>query len=138
MHKHSSVFLTLTLFFWVSTGITAEVIEFSGEYVLRTDEISQDILGNQVCFLPTPETADRAPRNKNDKRLVWFCFSNNESAMNVLSISGVSQGGGCGFRGTAEVRVSKYVVYRGEGDGNDRAELVSAKAISIPSVIPCE
>jgi hypothetical protein len=139
MHKRPFVSLALALMLLcISTVSTAEVIQFSGHFELRTDEISRDILGNQICFYPTPETARRAPRDKNDKRLVWFCFSNTETAMNVLGIAGTKQNDGCGFKGAAEVSVSKYVVLRGEGDDNDRAELVNAKEISTPAVIPCE
>jgi hypothetical protein len=138
MHKHSSVLLALALFSWVSTGITGEVIEFSGKFVLRTDELSRDIIGNQVCFYPTAETAHRAPRDKNDMRTVWFCFSNTETAMNIFSIPSIRQNSRCGFEGTADVSVSQYVVYRDESSGNDRAKLVGAKAISTSTNIPCE
>jgi hypothetical protein len=132
--------LTLTaMLILASLGTQSLAAEntFSGRYEYRTDEESLDVIGRQVCFIPSEPSAQKVPRSAGDKRLRWFCFSNTEAAAQMLGFRLAAPAKGCGIRGEATVTVSDYVPYTKEGDGNDIATLRAVLKSSTPISLPC-
>lgn len=133
--------LPLLLALLPCTAPTAETgkqtLRLEGRYDYRTDEESRDVLGRQVCFLPSAASARLLPRTPSDRRLAWFCFSDSEEAARAFSFPLAAQAGTCGVTGTALIDVAGYQVYQGEGDGNDVATLVQVLSKSSPAALPC-
>ncbi|WP_148042270.1 hypothetical protein [Pseudomethylobacillus aquaticus] len=123
----------------VSTQVAAEeTITLSGRFEYRTDPISLDIIGRQVCFFPTEHSAHLVPRPRGDNRLPWFCFSNSAAAAKMLGFRLTVSTDACGVSGSATLTVSHYVAYPEEGDGNDVATLNFVQKKTKPEPIPCE
>lgn len=112
-------------------------IVFDGRYEYRTDEISLQMLGNQVCFFPTAPSSLSVPRPPGDDRSPWFCFENSERAGIMLGFALNKPSKKCGIRGKAKVRVIGYKRYAGEGDDNDVATLMAVLRKSEPEDLPC-
>lgn len=115
----------------------SQTLRLEGRFEFRTDEESKDVLGDQVCFFPDHLTARLVPREKSDRRLVWFCFANTADAKRMLNISSSLPSKNCGYAGNATVAVTGYKVYRGEGDGNDVAVLENVMSLSKSESIKC-
>jgi hypothetical protein len=114
-----------------------EQIRFEGRYEYRTDKESQEILGKQVCFFPTSPTSALVPRPTGDHRLPWFCFSNSVYAANMFGFELSMDSNTCGIQGNADISVTGYKRYTGEGDDNDIATLKAVLRKSQPEVLLC-
>jgi hypothetical protein len=128
------VFLLLMV---ASQATGASDVRLDGKYEYRTDPQSRELLGDSVCFFPSSASASRVPRERGDRRDVWFCFSNRSAAQRQLHIPGKPARGSCGYHGTAVIEVSGYKVYRGEGDGHDTATLRKVHKAQKPIALPC-
>lgn len=109
----------------------------SGRFEYRTDAESLEIIGDVVCFYPSPSSSWVLPRPKSDKRLSWFCFTNIISSKKLLGIRVPPGKAACGVTGKASIQISNYAPYLGEGDGVDTARLVSVGNSSSAEVLPC-
>lgn len=116
----------------------APTLTLSGTYSHRTDEMSLEILGDAVCFHPSPASAKLLPRTPSDKRSAWFCLTNGKQAKALLAIPVNGGKVGCGSTGAAMITVTNYVTYLGEGDGTDTALLQSVASRSGGKVLACE
>ncbi len=121
----------------LGTHAAAGETAFSGRYEYRTDQMSLDIIGKQVCFFPSEPSARLVPRPPGDKRLPWFCFSNSPAAAKMLGFRLTAPVNACGISGSATLTVSNYVVYTKEGDGNDIATLKVVQRKTKPEPLPC-
>jgi len=131
------VFASLILSVGFLNSVSAQELRLDGRFEYRTDEESRDVLGDQVCFFPDSLTARLLPREKSDRRLAWFCFSNAADAKRMLNVPSSKPARSCGYAGKAVVTVTDYKVYRGEGDGNDVALLKSVGSASKSETIKC-
>lgn len=77
----SFVFLSLS-----GECLAESSLEFTGRYEYRTDSESLELLGDFVCFYPSPESSKHLLRSKSDKRLAWFCFKNEQQSKKLLGI----------------------------------------------------
>jgi hypothetical protein len=139
--KKAKTVTRVTIFFLVlsicATSVLAQELRLEGRFEYRTDEESRDVLGEQVCFFPERSTAGFVPRDKSDRRLVWFCFSNTSDAKRMLQIPSLLPAKSCGYAGNAAITIADYRLYRGEGDGNDVALLKKAALVSKGVSIEC-
>lgn len=136
--KRSAICASLILSIGVAFAATAQELRLDGRFEYRIDQESQDVIGDQVCFFPSSATASLVPREKVDRRLVWFCFANTRDAKRMLQIPSSLPIHSCGYAGNAVVTVTNYKVYRGEGDDNDVALLKNAVSVSRGELIKCE
>lgn len=118
-----------------SVGVAAASIAMTGRYEWRTDDISRDLHGLEVCFVPDAASARRLPRPAADQRLAWFCFADGALARRLLRLP--AQAPGCGLSGAARVVVHSYRVYTGEGDDHDTAGLQSARLLGPAAPLDC-
>ena len=132
-----SVLTALLLLASFGAHAASEESTFFGRYEYRTDELSLDIIGKQVCFYPSGPSASLVPRPAGDRRLPWFCFSNSDAAAKILGFRLTGPTKGCGIRGSATLTVSDYFLYTKEGDGNDIATLKTVRRKSRPELLPC-
>jgi len=137
MKLGSCVCASLVLWAGYVESAFSQTLRLEGRFEFRTDEESKDVLGDQVCFFPDHLTARLVPREKSDRRLVWFCFANTADAKRMLNISSSLPSKNCGYAGNATVAVTGYKVYLGEGDGNDVAVLVNVTSLSKSESIKC-
>lgn len=129
------IFLVLSI--GAATPVLAQELRLEGRFEYRTDEESRDVLGDQVCFFPDRSTAGLVPRDKSDRRLVWFCFSSTSDAKRMLQIPSLLPAKSCGYAGNAAITVADYRLYRGEGDGNDVALLKKVAWVSQGVSVKC-
>jgi hypothetical protein len=108
-------------------------IVVSGVFKLNT----QDEFQSGVCFVPKGTTAKLIPR-ENDKRMAWFCFSNNEVALQLLNINEKQSHGMCKFEGAATIQISDYIVDKTESEVSDLAKLVKVISSEKPRTKKCE
>lgn len=87
MKLGSCVCASLVLWAGYVESAFSQTLRLEGRFEFRTDEESKDVLGDQVCFFPDHLTARLVPREKSDRRLVWFCFANTADAKRMLNIS---------------------------------------------------
>lgn len=132
-----SVFASLILAVGLVNSVFAQELRLEGRFEYRIDEESRDVLGDQVCFFPDSLTARQLPREKSDRRLAWFCFTDTSDAKRKLNIPRSTPAMSCGYSGNAVITVTDYKVYRGEGDGNDVALLKKVVSASISEAIKC-
>jgi len=96
-------------------------ITISGKYTLSNPE--GDFMG--LCFYPDADTGSLIPRDTDDSRIPFFCFSN-EEADQMLGINReeifVDSTVEC-IEGNATISVSNYVLTKIEGAVWDKAEL---------------
>jgi hypothetical protein len=133
--------LATAVFLVASTGAVFSApkpLQLDGRFEYRTDAESQSILGNQICFFPSTQSAALLPRAPGDERLAWFCFSDTEQAAKHLNIALQPKPGACGTTGTATVEVEDYRVFVREGEGNDVAALRLVLQQSKSSPLPCK
>ena len=109
-------------------------ITVSGEYSRDFDD---EVQGDVVCFVAKGGSAKLIPRKKGDERNTWFCFRNQQTAVNTFKIAKKPGNRHCGYEGTATVTIKQYSVYTEISDGADLAQLVSAKNISAPKNTKC-
>jgi hypothetical protein len=114
-----------------------QTLRLEGRYEYRTDEESLEVLGRQVCFVPSASSAKLLPRRPSDRRLAWFCFTDSEQAARAFGFPLAALAGACGVTGTASIDVSAFQVFHDEGDGNDVATLVHVHSKSVPARLPC-
>lgn len=111
-------------------------IVLDGQYSLRTDEMSLEIIGNRVCFAPDKAQWGRLPRPA-ASHAVWFCFSNDGEARRLLRVP-ARQADNCGWQARARIVIDTYQPYVEQGDGNDMARLASVIKVAQPNAIACE
>ena len=109
-------------------------ITVRGQYTRSFDD---EVLGNAICFNVDDADAALIPRRGGDARSAWFCFSNQDTAVNTFNLGNKPPRGYCGHQGRATVTVNQYVVYTGESEGTDVAKLVSARGISKAQPVRC-
>jgi hypothetical protein len=112
----------------------AGTVVLSGTYERRLDPTTRELLGEQVCFFPDAASRDLVPREEGDTRAPWFCFSDRDRAVRLLSLP---PEGGCGHFGTATVAVSHYVADRAESEVFDTAKLDRVLTASRPEPFSC-
>ena len=122
---------------FASVSYAEDQIKITGSYTYRTDEQSQEIIGDLVCFTPDPSSKKLIPRQKNDFRDVWFCFNNSAEALKLLNVKS-ELNNKCGYEAEAKVIVKDYKVYSGEGDGFDTADLVSVTYVAPQKIMSCD
>ena len=113
---------------------------YDGQITVRgqyTRSLTDDILNDTVCFNVDDADAALIPRRGGDARSAWFCFSNQDTAVNTFKLSKKLPKGYCGHQGRATVTVNQYVVYTGERQGTDVAKLVSASAVGKAQPVRC-
>jgi len=111
-------------------------IKLDGQYSLRTDETSLDLIGQRVCFAPDKAQWTRLPRPASGHD-AWFCFSNDEQARRLLHVP-TPKAKHCGWQARATITVDTYRPYVEQGDGNDMARLASVIKAKPPQPIACE
>lgn len=111
-------------------------IVLDGQYSLRTDEMSLEIIGNRVCFAPDKAQWGRFPRPAATHD-AWFCFSNDAQARRLLRVP-ARQADNCGWQARARIVIDTYQPYVEQGDGNDMARLASVVKVAQPNAIACE
>lgn len=136
--KPSVICASFILSIGAAFAATPQELRLEGRFEYRTDQESKDVIGDQVCFFPGSATASLVPREKADRRLVWFCFANTRDAKRMLQIPSSLPAHSCGYAGNAVVTVTSYKVYRGEGDDNDVALLKHVASVSRGDLIKCE
>ena len=113
---------------------------YNGQITVRgqyTRSFDDEVLGNAICFNVDDADAALIPRRGGDARSAWFCFSNQDTAVNTFKLGNKPPRGYCGHQGRATVTVNQYVVYTGESEGTDVAKLVSARGISKAQPVRC-
>ena len=109
-------------------------ITVSGKYSRHFDD---EVMGDSVRFDVNGPTAKLIPRKKGDERNTWFCFRNQQTAVNTFKIAKKPGNRHCGYEGTATVTIKQYSVYTEISDGADLAQLISAKNVSAPKNTQC-
>ena len=71
-------------------------IVLDGQYSQRSDEISLQIIGERVCFVPDKSQWGRLPRPAATHD-AWFCFSNDAEARKLLRVP-ARQADNCGWQ----------------------------------------
>ena len=107
-----------------------------GQYSLRTDEMSLQIIGDRVCFAPDKAQWGRLPRPAAQHE-IWFCFANDGEARRLLRVP-ARQADNCGWQARARIIIDSYQPYMEQGDGNDMARLASVIKVAQPNAIACE
>jgi hypothetical protein len=110
----------------------------SGDYEWRFDDETLQHIGDLVCFYPKEASASLIPRAMDDKRVPWFCFSQQEDARKMLKIPSKRPNGNCTYTGEATIVIADYVVNLRESEVNDEARLVKVISASIPKNLKCE
>lgn len=113
------------------------LVTVSGKVERRTDNDSTEMLGDQLCMFPEKVSAKAIPREPDDSRIPWFCFSNRIAAMKQLQIPNQKPKGTCGFHLEATIQVADYVVNRAESAVFDTARLVQVVSRGIVRKLPC-
>lgn len=126
----------LALFF-ASNSYAEDKIKIDGYYTYRTDEQSQEIIGDLVFFTPASTSSALIPGQKNGRRDVWFCFNNSTEALKLFKIKSELTVK-CGYEAEAKIIIKNYKVYNCEGDYFDTANLVSVTSVAPQRTIPCE
>ena len=111
-------------------------IVLDGQYSLRTDEMSLEIIGDRVCFAPDKAQWGRLPRPAAPHE-IWFCFANDGVARRLLRVP-ARQADNCGWQARARIVIDTYQPYVEQGDGNDMARLASVVKVAQPNAIACE
>ena len=117
----------------------AAVFEVAGTFSHGTTEDDFAFLGDVVCFEPTEETSGpiHKARGPDDARSVWFCFADTDKAKAAFGIPATAPDKGCGWEGTARVRIGHYEAIQSETDENDTADLIEILEKSAVKVAPC-
>lgn len=126
-----------------ATASAATSLKLTGEFLYHTDEISQEITGDLVCFHPASASANQILQHLSMSlddygHDVSFCFSDTDQAKQALNIPAKAAPNSCGYGGKATVTVSGYDVYLEEGDGNDMAKLESGSYVSPVASLDCD
>lgn len=111
-------------------------IVLDGQYSVRTDEMSVQIIGERVCFAPDKAQWGRLPRPA-AAHDAWFCFANDGQARRLLRVP-ARQADNCGWQARARIVIDSYQPYLEQGDGNDMARLASVIKVAQPNAIACE
>ena len=110
-------------------------ITVSGYYSRVFDD---EVIGDQVCFVPTEDSAALIPRKADDERMAWFCLDDLAGADRAFDIGNAPGEGYCGYTGTATVTVTDYRVFLPETSGFDLARLVSVDRADPPKPSRCD
>ena len=136
----SKAFVKLaTLFLLAASHLSAQTqtpIVLDGQYSLRTDETSLQLIGEHVCFAPDKAQWGRLPRPAATHD-AWFCFANDAEARKLLRVP-ARQLDNCGWQARARIIIDTYQPYLQEGDGNDMARLASVDKVAQPNAMACE
>lgn len=113
-------------------------VTLTGQYSRVLEQEYLDYMGDNICFYPDATSAKLIPRDKNDMRSVWFCFSNFKTAKATFNIPDQIKSGYCEYKGRATVRIKNYDIFIVESEGSDYAKLLSAKNISPAKAVKCD
>ena len=111
-------------------------IVLDGQYSLRSDEMSLQIIGERICFAPDKAQWGRLPRPA-AAHDAWFCFANDAEARKLLRVP-ARQADNCGWQARARIIIDAYQPYLQEGDGQDMARLASVDKVAQPNAIACD
>lgn len=100
--------------------------------------IDDEIIGNQLCFVPTEDSAALIPRKEDDTRMAWFCFADRDAAARALQVTAPPPAGFCGYTGMATLTITGYRVYLPASEGFDLADLVSIERADPPTPSRCD
>lgn len=109
-------------------------ITVTGKYYRDFDN---EVMGDGVCFMVNKASAKLIPRRNGDQRAPWFCFSNQQTAINTFKIAKKPAKGYCRYAGQATVTVNRYATYVEESEGSDLAQLLSASKVSPAQATKC-
>jgi hypothetical protein len=113
-------------------------IKLSGEYYYRTDAETLELMGERVCFLPDPASADLLLKPAGIQDL-WFCFEDVKGAKKAFGIPAVREAGMCKYHGPAVIRISGYHASQMEGDAEwNTARLEKVFSHSAPQKSACD
>jgi hypothetical protein len=103
-------------FGWMGSVDYSGVVPLTGEYRSHGDfpEV------REICFFADDSSAVRLPRFPNDARRPWFCFTNQDRAVELF--------GGPGATGRARVVIDRYLYLYRHTDVYNRARLVRVEA----------
>lgn len=76
-----------------------------------------------ICFSVRGETERLVPREKNDSRSPWFCFTNTADARAALKVPSKAPEGTCYIIGAATVQISNYAANTYPSEVHDKARL---------------
>lgn len=139
MKSFNVIFIAIfTLIASLNVAAAGKNLTLSGEYTYYTDEMSLEMMGQNICMYPDASTAKLVPRKKGDARDVWFCFTDFEQARAALDIPETVPEKSCGFKGNITVEVKDYNVNQAENDDFDVATLVKVISHEKPAVIECQ
>lgn len=128
------LFFAVSCVFPFALSVGQELI-LNGKYEYRTDSESLDYLGDVVCYFPDKEAAELLKRPDKSKRLVWFCFDQNNEAKKALNVP-KKKINHCGFTGFASVKIANYKDYG--GFQADTAKLEEVLSLGKVAEIPCK
>jgi hypothetical protein len=106
----------------------------SGEYRYSP----QDEINSQLCFFPRGSSAAAIPREVDDARLPWFCFTNQEQAFAQLGVPIQLPIGKCVIAGNARILISAYRVDTRAMEVSDLARLDTVQAVETGELQTCE
>jgi hypothetical protein len=109
----------------------------TGTYTYRTDAESLEQLGDTVCFHPRSGSQFQYSRPSDDRRLMWFCFTNIDDVKQKLRIPPLAKIKECGLQGQATVKIEKYQTGKEDTDDFDVAHLVAVRQISKTRPLVC-
>lgn len=132
----------LLLFGCVSYSLEAQTLSKSqnvvtGTYTYRIDAESLEQLGDTICFDPRSASQFPYPRQPDDLRLRWFCFTNTDKAKRMLRIPTAAKIKECGLQGQATVEIDKYQTGKEDTDDFDVAHLVAVRYVSDMKPLLC-
>lgn len=139
MKSFNVIFIAIfTLIASLNVAAAGKSLTLSGEYTYYTDEMSLEMMGQNICMFPDANTAKLVLRPKGDARDVWFCFTDFGQARVALDIPEAAPEKGCGFKGNITAEVKDYSVNQAENDDFDVATLVKVISHEKPVVIECQ
>lgn len=130
------------LFACVSGLLQAQTVSTSpnlvtGTYAYHIDAESLEQLGDTVCFYPSSGSQFLHTRPSDDRRLMWFCFTNVNDAKRMLRIPPAAKIKECGLEGQAIVEIGAYRTAKEDTDDFDVAQLVAVRHVSQPRHLVC-
>jgi len=101
--------------------------------VYRWEEIGDE---RKLCFYPHSTQSNLIYKPRPGGK-AFFCFNNQDEALQMLGIPERTPEGNCGFQGTGTIGVSTYLVDRRSIARYDIATLQAVTAVSTPSPFRC-
>lgn len=137
-HIKTGLIACILLGITAGTSVAASTMVLSGEYTFYTDEMSLEMIGQNICMFPDAQSGKQIPRSKGDERDLWFCFSDFQQARKALDVPAAPPKQGCGYSGKLTVEVADYRINEQQNDDFDVARLVKVISHDKPEVIECQ